>query len=349
MERLKILVMGPTSAGKTSIIRQVIYGLESRELEHMEPTMLVKVHPDYKHGDYLCKFFDTGGQERMFEEYYRPEREGSIFSKVNIFIYVVDSGDASKIRLARKEFWRSIFRVTKYSPQAYPVVFAHKQDLKVHIPPDEVRNILIGPTGGIYQDYLPQNPWERKQVEKMVKRITVYGTSIMDPVSATGERVYYWKRSDEAVVEVIESYKRFLKESIVLGVEARKVYPEEFLNNLTSLLKDFDRILGSVGSLVLDKMNNFVIATTLKETVDKNAVLRNIIVHASLILEESEKSLPEAIMLRAGGLLIVLKSVSKEVAFLTALPDNEHFDEGELRRLVEKFLEKISEFFKTVS
>ncbi|MBS7250502.1 MAG: hypothetical protein KIH08_07920 [Candidatus Freyarchaeota archaeon] len=349
MERLKILVMGPTSAGKTSIIRQVVYGLESRELEHMEPTMLVKVHPDHKHGDYICKFFDTGGQERMFEEYYRPEREESIFSKVDIFIYVVDSGDASRIRLARKEFWRSIRRVTKYSPQAYPVVFAHKQDLRVHLPPDEVRNILIGPTEVMHQEYLPSDPWERRQVEKVAKRITVYGTSIMDPVSATGERVGYWKRADEAVIEVIDGYKRFLKEGIVLGAEARKVYPQEFLNSLTSLVKDFDRILGSVGSVVLDKMSNFVIASTFKESEVKDTLLGNIIVHAALILEESEKSLQDAIILRAGGLLIALKSVNKEVAFLTALPDNKPLGEDELRRLVEKFLEKISELFKNVS
>jgi len=348
-ERLKILVMGPTGAGKTSIIKQVMYGLESRELEHMEPTMLVRVHPDHKHGNYICKFFDTGGQERMFEEYYRPEREEFIFSKVDIFIYVVDSGDVNRIRLARKEFWRSISRVTKYSPQALPVVFAHKQDLRVHLPPDEVRNVLIGPSEIMYQDFLPRDPWERRQVKKMMKRINVYGTSIMDPVSVTGGRVDYWKRADEAVIEVIEEYKRVIKEGIVLGVEARKLYPEEFLNSLTSLLRDLDRISGFVGSVVLDKTNNLVIATTLRESELKDTVLGNIVAHAALILEESEGVFKKAVILRLEGLLIVLKSVNKEVAFLTAFPDSKLIDEEELRILVEKFVEKISDLFKNVS
>ncbi len=347
-ERLKILVMGPTSAGKTSIILQVIYGLNAKDLAGMEPTMLIKVHPDFRHGSYLCKFFDTGGQERMFDEYYRPEREESLFSKANIFIYVVDSGDPSRLRLARKEFWRSISRVAKYSPQAFPVIFAHKQDLKVHLPPDEIRNILIGPAE-LYQEYLPEDLQERRRVEKMVKRITVYGTSIMDRVSATGERVDYWKRSDEAIIEVIDKYKRFLKEDILLGVEARKVYPEKFLNSLTSLLVDVDRSLSSVGSVVLDKVSSFVIASTFKESEVKDTLLGNIITHAALILEEREKGFPDAIILRTEGLLILVKSVNKEVAFLTAFPGNKPFDEVKLRKSVEKFLEKISEIFKNVS
>lgn len=349
VEHLKILVMGPTSAGKTSIIRQVIYGLESRELAIMEPTMLIKVHPDYTHGNYLCKFFDTGGQEMMFNEYYRPEREEPLFSKVNIFIYVVDSGDPKMIHLARKEFWRSISRITKYSPQAFLVIFAHKQDLKVHLPPDELRSVLIGPTELKYQEYLPKDPQERRQIEKMVKRIIVYGTSIMDPIRGPNEHKAYWIRSDGAVIEILDKYKRFIRNMKILGTGARKVYPEEFLNYLVFLLKELDRNLGSMGSVIVDKLNNFIIATTLKESEVRDTTLGNIIAHAAIILEEREKDFPKAIIFRAEVSLIVLKSINEEIAFLTALPGDKQLDEEELRVMVEKSLEKISNVFRTVS
>ncbi len=349
VERLKILVMGPTSAGKTSIIRQIIYGLELKELANMEPTMLIKVHPDYTHRNYLCKFFDTGGQEMMFDEYYRPEREGPLFGKVDIFIYVVDSGDPKRIRLARKEFWRSISKITKYSPQALPVIFAHKQDLKVHLPPDEVSKILIGSTELKNQEFLPKDPQERKQIEKMIKRIIVYGTSIQEPIKSNNEHKTYWMRSDEAVTEILDMYKRFLREMMVLGAGAKKVYPEEFLNYLIVLIKNLDRNLGSMGSVIVDKLNNFIIATSLKEEEISDTTLGNIIAHSSIILEEREKDFPKALIIRGEDSLIVLQSINEEIAFLTALPLDKQFEEEELFMMVEKSLNKISNLFKTIS
>lgn len=348
MERLKILVMGPTSAGKTSIIRQVLYGLESRELASMEPTMLIKVHPEYTHMNYLCKFFDTGGQEMMFNEYYRPEREVPLFSKVDIFLYVVDSGDPNRIRLARKEFWRSMRKIAKYSPQALPVIFAHKQDLKVHLPPDEVSNILVEPNKLISGVYLPSDPQEKRQVEKMVKRIQAYGTSIEEPVKNFYEHKA-WIRSDEAVIEILDTYKKFLRDMTVLGEGARKYYPEEFLNYLVYLLKDLDGLLGSLGSVILDKLNNFIIAKTLKENEITETTLGSIIAHSAVILEEREKDFPKAIILRGEISIILMQSINEEIAFLTALPADKQFEEDELLTIVERSVEKIRNLFKTIS
>jgi GTPase SAR1 family protein len=348
VERLKILVMGPTSAGKTSIIRQVLYGLESRELAHMEPTMLIKVHPEYTHRNYLCKFFDTGGQEMMFNEYYRPEREVPLFSKVDIFLYVVDSGDPNRIRLARKEFWRSMRKIAKYSPQALPVIFAHKQDLKVHLPPDEVSNILIEPDKLISGVYLPSDPQERRQVEKMVKMIQAYGTSIMEPVKNFYEHKA-WVKSDEAVIEILDTYKKFLRDMMVLGEGARKVYPEEFLNYLVYLLKGLDGLLGSLGSVISDKLNNFIISTTLKENEITDTTLGSIIAHSAVILEEREKDFPKAIILRGEISIILMQSINEEIAFLTALPLDKQFEEDELLTVVERSVEKIRNLFKTIS
>ncbi|MFB0561198.1 MAG: ADP-ribosylation factor-like protein [Candidatus Lokiarchaeia archaeon] len=349
MERLKILVMGPTSAGKTSIIRQVLYGLESKELASMEPTMLIKVHPDYTHRNYLCKFFDTGGQEMMFNEYYRPEREMPLFSKVDIFLYVVDSGDPQRIRLARKEFWRSMRKITKYSPKALPVILAHKQDLKVHLPPEEVSNILIEPDRLINEAYLPKDPQERRQVEKTVKRIQVYGTSIEDPVKNFYEHEAYWTRSDEAVIEILDKYKKLLRDMMMLGEGVRKLYPEEFLNYLVFLLKDFDRTLGSLGSVILDKLNSFIIATTLRENEITGTTLGNIIAHSAMILEERERDFPGAIILRGEISIILMQSINEEIAFLTALQPDKQFEEEELLTIVERFVDKIRNLFKTIS
>jgi GTPase SAR1 family protein len=209
--RLKVLVMGLTGAGKTAIIRQLLYGLSSEELGDLQPTKLIKVYPDYDYDNYLSQIFECGGQESMFEEYYRPERAERLFSKVNIFLYVVDSGNnAESIKLAIREFLRSIRRVTKYSPQALPIIFAHKQDLSAHLPPEEVASILLKPDKTKYETYLPRELADRGRVENMLRKALVYGTSIEEPIKSPENREA-WIRSDNAVIEVLEEYKKFLR------------------------------------------------------------------------------------------------------------------------------------------
>nr|MDO8082948.1 GTPase domain-containing protein [Candidatus Freyarchaeota archaeon] len=207
MEKLKVLVMGPTGAGKTAIIRQLLYGLSSEELRDLEPTKLIKVHPDYNYENYLCQFSECGGQESMFEDYYRPERVKLLFRKVNIFLYVVDSGDDESIKLATREFLRSISRVAKYSPQALPIIFAHKQDLKVHLQSEEVASILLKPDKSKYEAYFPRELAERGRVENMLRRTLIYGTSIEKPIKSS-ENSEAWIRSDNAVIEVLEEYRK---------------------------------------------------------------------------------------------------------------------------------------------
>jgi len=128
-DRIKVLVMGPHAAGKTAILRQTIYGFKADQLRDILPTILVDVPPETKKGKYLCRFFECGGQERFFEEYHRPENERNIFSKVNIFIFVVDSAKEELFPFAHKELWRALIKLSKYSPKALSIVFAHKQDL----------------------------------------------------------------------------------------------------------------------------------------------------------------------------------------------------------------------------
>ncbi|WXG42190.1 MAG: ADP-ribosylation factor-like protein [Candidatus Freyarchaeum deiterrae] len=347
IERLKVLVMGPVSAGKSAIIKQLVYGLVSKELRDLDPTILIKVHPDYNHGNYLCQFFECGGQESMFEEYYRPEREEILFSKVNIFLYVVDSGDAELLKLAIKEFYRTIRRVAKYSPQALPVIFAHKQDLKVHLPPEEVANILLKPNKSIFEAYFPRELAERGRVEKMLKRTLVYGTSIEEPPKSF-ENLQAWIRSDNAVVEVLETYKKFLREMTVLGTGAGREYSKEFLNSLKTLLTDLDGILGSKGGAVIDKSNNFIVVTTLIGSDISDTIIGNMIANSSKILEEREKSSPEATIFRINAVTMVMQSINKELAIVSVLPQYKQFEEENLRPIVKEFVNKIRTVTKSI-
>jgi signal recognition particle receptor subunit beta len=344
IERLKVLVMGPVSAGKTAIIKQLIYGLVSKELQDLEPTILIKVHPDFNRGNYLCQFFECGGQESMFEEYYRPEREEVLFSKVNIFIYVVDSGDADRMKMAIKEFYRTIRRVAKYSPQALPVIFAHKQDLRVHLPPEEVANILLKPDKSKYEAYFPSELAERGRVEKMLRRTLVYGTSIEEPPKSF-EKCPVWFKSDNAVVEM---YKNFLREMTVLGTGSGREYPEEFLNSLKKLLNDLDGLLGSKGGAVIDKSNNFIVVTTLIESDIADTIIGNMIANSSKILEEHEKASPEATVFRINAVTMVMQSINKELAIVSVLPQFKECEEENLRPIVKEFVNKIRTVAKSI-
>ncbi|MEM3586646.1 MAG: ADP-ribosylation factor-like protein [Candidatus Jordarchaeaceae archaeon] len=347
MERVKVLVMGPVSAGKTAIIKQLIYGLVSNELRDLEPTILIKVHPEYNHGSYLCQFFECGGQENMFEEYYRPEREEVLFSKVSIFLFVVDSGNAERMKLAIKEFLRSMRRVTKYSPQALPVIFAHKQDLKVHLPPEEVGHILLKPNKQIYEEYLPRDPAERGRLEKMLRRTLVYGTSIEEPIKDSSGREA-WMRADKAVIEVIETHKRFLREMTVRGTGAGREYPEDLLNSLKSLLNDLDFALGSKGGAVIEKSSNFIVVTTLLESDISDTIVGSIIANSAKILEEREKTSHDATVVRINAITMVMQSINEELAIVSVLPYHKQIEEEKLR-LVREYVSKIRRLTKPIS
>lgn len=338
MERIKILVMGPVSAGKTAIIKQLIYGLVSNELRDLEPTILIKVHPDYNHKNYLCQFFECGGQESMFEEYYRPEREETLFSKVNIFLFVVDSGDAERIKLAVKEFLRSMRRVARYSPQALPVIFAHKQDLRVHLPPEEVGRILLKPSKN-FEEYLSGDLAERGRVEKLLRRTLVYGTSIEEPVKDFGNREA-WIRADKAVVEVIETHRKFLREMTVRGTAAGREYPEDLLSSLRTLLNDLDVALGSKGGAVIDKSSNFIVVTTLLESDISDTIVGNIIANSAKILEEREKNSQEATVVRINAITMVMQSINEELAIISVLPHYKQLEEN-LRPIIREYVNRI--------
>ena len=342
VDRLKILVMGATDAGKTAIIKQLLYGLVSKELKDLEPTILVKVHSNYSYGNYVCQFFECGGQERMFDEYYRPERESVLFSKVNIFLYVVDSADAQRLGLAKKEFWRSIRKITKYSPQALPVVFAHKQDLRVHLPPEEVKDILFNPQKLKHIDCIPKEPRERRRVEKLLKRVLLYSTSIEDPPEDL-DRKLAWVRSDKAILMIIDAYKNYLREMTLSGIGAKREYPEELLHSLVELLKDLDGIVGSVGSVIVDKSNNFIVATTLTEEYLSSTTAGNIIRHSAKILEDRGENLREAILLPGDVATIVMQNINEELALVSVLPLDVKYEEEDLLRIVEGFVNKIRE------
>lgn len=348
MEIIKVLVMGPVNAGKTAIIKQLIYGLVSKELRNLEPTILIKVHPDFNHGNYLCQFFECGGQESMFEEYYRPEREEVLFGKVNVFLYVVDSGDAERMKLAIKEFLRSMKRVAKYSPQALPVIFAHKQDLRVHLPPEEVGRILLKPDRSSYEEYFPRDLAEIGRVEKMLRRTLVYGTSIEEPIK-DGDNREAWTRADNAVVEVLETHKKFLREMTVLGTGAGREYPEDLLNSLKTLLNDLDVALGSKGGVVIDKSSNFIVVTTLLESDISDTIVGNIIANSAKILEEREKTSPEATVVRINAITMVMQSINKELAIISVLPHHKEFVEENLGPIVREYVSKIRKVAKSIS
>ncbi|MHA1209039.1 MAG: ADP-ribosylation factor-like protein [Candidatus Freyarchaeota archaeon] len=210
-DRIKVLVMGPHAAGKTAILRQTIYGFKADQLRDILPTILIDVPPETKKGKYLCRFFECGGQERFFEEYHRPENERNIFSKVNIFIFVVDSAREELFPFAHKELWRALIKLSKYSPKALSIVFAHKQDLSEAFSPGEVMDLLISPPGRVYPTKLDFDAELVKNAEKIAKRTVCYGTSIEEPNYKKGDNENVWIKADEAIMVTLQIYSKFIQ------------------------------------------------------------------------------------------------------------------------------------------
>lgn len=125
MSKKKVLLMGKSGAGKTSMRSIIFANYMARDTMRLAPTLDVE-HTNVRFlGNLVLNLWDCGGQYRFFESYFEND---TIFRNVEVLIYVfdIDSGDlANDINL----FAHVMEAMERCSPDASIFILIHKMDL----------------------------------------------------------------------------------------------------------------------------------------------------------------------------------------------------------------------------
>jgi len=123
----KVLLMGKSGAGKTSMRSIIFANYMAKDTMRLSPTLDVEhTHVRFL-GNLVLNLWDCGGQYRFYESYFDSQRD-TIFRNVEVLIYVfdIDSGDLENdITL----FDSILEAMEQNSPDASIFVLIHKMDL----------------------------------------------------------------------------------------------------------------------------------------------------------------------------------------------------------------------------
>ena len=123
----KILFTGMSQSGKSSIIQSVFEGRKPETTSEIPATVgFLRQRIDYS--GISLYVVDLGGQTTYLEESFSLLRE-SMFSSLEILLFVVDAANSKDFETAKQYFHRSLRNVEEYSKGAKIVVLAHKMDL----------------------------------------------------------------------------------------------------------------------------------------------------------------------------------------------------------------------------
>jgi GTPase SAR1 family protein len=139
-EILKMLVMGLPKSGKTTFIKYVFGNEEFKEFEEYKPTFGVNISLYEFKGleGIMVSAFDCGGQTSFIDTYMTDQWVPTLFGKVSLFLFLVDSSSKDILEEAVKLFHKYHENVKMNSPDAYTYVLATKWD-KHSILKDEIK------------------------------------------------------------------------------------------------------------------------------------------------------------------------------------------------------------------
>lgn len=133
----KLLFIGLAQTGKTSIIQVVFENKTPETTSEILATVGVR-RKLVDFSDISLNVYDVGGQITYLEEAFVDLRE-SIFTRIKVLFFVVDTSKHDDFDLAKMYFRRAIRNLNEYSPEGKMVVLAHKMDL---VPTEERENII---------------------------------------------------------------------------------------------------------------------------------------------------------------------------------------------------------------
>ena len=76
--------------------------------------------------------FDAGGQKQFIYSYFTDQWAGRIFSKVGVFIWVLDSSDETTFQEALVELQKALVNLKEHSPESRNFIIASKYDKYVY-------------------------------------------------------------------------------------------------------------------------------------------------------------------------------------------------------------------------
>jgi len=170
----KILLLGLTQSGKTSIIKTYFEGMTPEDTESLDATIKFESN-SYSLNDHKIQVYDVGGQIVYLEEAIEKNKE-RIFTDVKIMIFVIELPNMSTYELSRQYLLRVLKNVYLYSDDPKTYIFAHKIDLIS----EEYRDKAVQ----VFKKYFAIDE---------VKRIKVFQTSI------------YENTSEKALKEILEN------------------------------------------------------------------------------------------------------------------------------------------------
>ncbi|KAI9248743.1 ras-related GTP-binding protein A-like protein [Sporodiniella umbellata] len=126
MKENKILLMGKSGVGKTSMQSIIFHNSTAKDTKDLEPTILWNNETNVRFiGNISMTLWDFSGQGSAFSEYFTIHQR-LIFKSVCILVYVFDSISTD---LDIHYYQASLELILKYSPHAKVFCFMHKSDL----------------------------------------------------------------------------------------------------------------------------------------------------------------------------------------------------------------------------
>jgi Ras-related GTP-binding protein A/B len=161
--RKKLLLMGKSRVGKTSMRSIIFANYLARETKALFPTLNVENTQVKLLGNLVLNLWDCGGQDAFMEGYFERQRD-NIFRNVEVLIYVFDIESVDRKDDVEK-FRKCLDAVASNSPNAHIFCLIHKMDLITN--PTERDRVLA------------ERKAELTELSRPLK-ITCFGTSIWD-------------------------------------------------------------------------------------------------------------------------------------------------------------------------
>lgn len=127
---IKLIIMGLPSSGKTTFVKHIFEEKEFKGIEDYKPTFGVGISLyEYKGSEgMMVSTFDCGGQTSFIDTYMTDQWVPTLFGKVAIFFFLVDSSARDNLDSAAKLFRKYDENLRRNSSAAKAYVLASKWD-----------------------------------------------------------------------------------------------------------------------------------------------------------------------------------------------------------------------------
>ncbi|KHN79496.1 Ras-related GTP-binding protein A [Toxocara canis] len=127
MSKRKVLLMGKSGSGKTSMRSIIFANYIARDTSRLGPTMEVEhAHVRFL-GNLVLHLWDCGGQEAFMENYLASQKD-QIFKNVQVLIYVFDV-ESRELEKDYRYYQSCLEALLQNSPNAKVFCLIHKMDL----------------------------------------------------------------------------------------------------------------------------------------------------------------------------------------------------------------------------